>query len=83
MNAQVSECKACTCAKEEKEGSKTAISLFSSGCIPKTLRHNMLIKELSKIDIGNVFEIDDEYVSSLELDACVNGTYRDLREYQS
>ena len=66
---------------EGKEGSKTAISLLPGGCIPKILTYNKLVKELNKIDIGNVYEIDDACVGSLELDACVSGAYRDLVEY--
>lgn len=68
-------------SREGKEGSKTAISLFPGGSIPKILTYNKLVKELNKIDIGQVYEINDEYISSLELDASVNGAYRDLGEY--
>ena len=68
---------------EGKEGSKTATSLFPGGCIPKILAYNKLVVELNKIDIGHVYEIVDEYVGSLELDACVSGAYRNLVEYLS
>ena len=67
-------------SREGKEGSKTAISLFPGGCIPKILTYNKLVKELNKIDTGHVYEID-ECVGSLELDACVSGAYRDPVEY--
>jgi hypothetical protein len=36
---------------------------------------------LNKIDIGSVLEINNEYLSDLEMDAPINGAYRDLREY--
>ena len=36
---------------------------------------------MNKIDTGNVFEINDEYLSNLEMDGPINGAYRDLREY--
>lgn len=64
-------------SREGKEVSKTGISLFPGGSIPKILTY----KELNKIDIGQVYKINDEYISSLELDASVNGAYGDLAEY--
>ena len=64
-----------------KVGAKTRITLFSGFKIPKLLTYNKLTKELKEIDIGNVYEIDNTYVTGLEVDEYINGAYRDLREY--
>lgn len=39
------------------------------------------MKELKEIDIGKVYEIDENYVAGLGADENINGAYRDLREY--
>ena len=63
------------------EGRKTALSLFPGANIPKILPYNKLARELNKIDIGKVYEINEEYLSNLEIDAPINGAYRDIGEY--
>ena len=68
-------------SREGYEGSRTAISQFPGGYVPKILTYNKLAKEVNKIDIGKVYEIDDEYLSGLVIAAPVNGAFRDIREY--
>lgn len=68
-------------SRNGKEGCRTALCLFPGGNIPKILTYNKLAKELNKIDIGKVYKIDEEYLSTLEIDAPVNGAYRDIGEY--
>ncbi|CAB3983194.1 Hypothetical predicted protein, partial [Paramuricea clavata] len=64
-----------------EQGGRTGISIFPGCKVPKILTYNNLVRELNKIDIGNVLEINNEYLSDLEIDAPINGAYRDLREY--
>lgn len=64
-----------------KPGAKTRITLASGFTIPKLLTYNKLMKELKEIDIGKVYEIDENYVAGLGADENINGAYRDLREY--
>ncbi|CAB4030661.1 Hypothetical predicted protein [Paramuricea clavata] len=64
-----------------KQGGRTGILIFPCCKVPKILTYNNLVRELNKIDIGNVLEINKEYLSDLEMDAPINGAYRDLREY--
>ena len=64
-----------------KVGAKTRITLSSGFKLPKLLTYNKLMNELKEIDIGNVYEIDNTYVTGLEVDEYINGAYRDLREY--
>ncbi|CAB4023672.1 Hypothetical predicted protein, partial [Paramuricea clavata] len=64
-----------------KQGGRTGISILPGCKVPKILTYNNLARELNKIDIGSVLEINNEYLSDLEIDAPINGAYRDLREY--
>ena len=54
-----------------KVGAKTRITLSSAFKIPKLLTYNKLIEELKEIDIGNVCEIDNTYVTGLEVDGYI------------
>lgn len=64
-----------------KVGAKTRITLSSGFKMPKLLTYNNLMAEVKRIDIGKVYEIDENYVAGIDSDENVNGAYRDLREY--
>ena len=64
----------------KKRGGKTAITFMPKCPIPKLLTYSSLVNEVSKIDIGTIYSIRDEFASYIE-DENTSGCYRDLREY--
>lgn len=64
-----------------KVGVKIRI-IFSLGFkMFKFFIYNNFMVEVKRIDIGKVYEIDENYVVGIDLDENVNGVYRDFREY--
>ena len=48
--------------KSEKEkGKRSSISIMPKCPIPKLLTYNNLVREISKIDIGNVYSVEDYF----------------------
>lgn len=67
-------------ASNIKRGGKTSIKFMPNCPIPKLLTYNKLVSEVRKIDIGNVYNVKEDFSADNE-DENVNGCYRDLREY--
>ena len=66
--------------KSEKErGKRSSISIMPKCPIPKLLTCNNLVRENRKIDIGNVFSVED-YIQASE-DDTVCGGFRKLEEF--
>ena len=59
---------------------KTSIKFMPNCPIPKLLTYNKLVSEVRKIDIGNVYNVKEDFFADDE-DENVSGCYGDLREY--
>ena len=67
--------------KSEKErGRSSSISFMPKCAIPKLLTDNNLVREVSKIDIGNVYSVEDYFQEATD-DDTVCGCFRKLREF--
>ena len=67
--------------KSEKErGKRSSISIMPKCPIPKLLTYNNLVREISKIDIGNVYSVED-YIQEASEDDTVRGCFRKLEEF--
>lgn len=67
--------------KSEKErGKRSSISIMPKCPIPKLLTCNNLVRENRKIDIGNVYSVED-YIQEASEDDTVCGCFRELEEF--
>ena len=66
---------------KSNNGKRTSMSPIPGCRVPKLLPYNKLVEEVNKIDIGKVYEIDGDFLNGLEVEATINGSYRDLKEY--
>ena len=66
-------------SSEKKCGVRTSVSIIPGCKIPKLLPYNKLVQEINNIDVGKMYEIDEEYLDGFETDRNINGSYRDLR----
>ena len=68
-------------SSEKKCGGRTSVSIIPGCKVTKLLPYNKLVQEINNIDVGKMYEIDEEYLDGFETDRNINGSYRDLREY--
>ena len=67
--------------KSEKEkGKRSSISILPKCPIPKLLTYNSLVREISKMDIGNAYSVEDYFQEAIE-DDTVQGCFRKLEEF--
>ena len=67
--------------KDEKErGKRSSISIMPKCPIPKLRTYNNLVREISKIDIGNIYSVEN-YFQEATGDDPVRGCFRKLEEF--
>ena len=65
---------------EKGRGKRSSISFMPKCPIPKLLTYNNLVREISKIDIGNVYSVEDYFQEAID-DDTVRGCFRKLGEF--